>query len=142
MYATFLFLHILGAIIMGFYLLLPFVSGKLVNSGSSPQVGAIGILSTFNRIGQFGLILEFVTGGYMVGQAFKNGQVSVLWMILAVALLIALGAVSGILGVTLKRLASGNHASQQLGKAKALIATGSIVYLIIIIIMTNRSWFV
>lgn len=83
MFQFLLYLHVLSAILMGAYLVMPFLSGKLASLSGSAQYGFLNVLSGFNRAGQFALILAFLTGGYMVGK----GSYSVLWMVLAVVLL-------------------------------------------------------
>lgn len=92
------FLHILGALSTGFYLVLPIVAGKLGSWDAQAQSGAISIVRTLNRVAQFGLIVQLLTGGYLMTQ----GTYSIAWMIVVVVLLLAIAAFGGIMGKPLR----------------------------------------
>lgn len=127
-YQIMLFLHVVGATLLGFYLVLPFLAGR---SGH----GAVGALLTLNRIGQFALIAAFITGG-----AIMTGQgLAVSWMITTMVLFLALGAVSGIMGVNMKRVAAGGN-SAAASKVKSLSWIAAIVFVGILYVMVNR-WY-
>ncbi|WP_411345829.1 hypothetical protein ACE3MZ_07495 [Paenibacillus sp. WLX1005] len=92
------FLHILGALSTGFYLLLPFIASKLASWDGSSQSGAIHIIRVLNRIAQFGLIVQLLTGGYLM----TKGDYSIAWMTIVVVLLLAIAALGGIMGKPLR----------------------------------------
>jgi uncharacterized membrane protein len=132
MYTIMLFLHVVGATLLGFYLLLPFMVGRVTALSGSAQQGFIGAISTFNRVGQFSLIAAFITGGAMIG----GKGLAVSWMIITVVLFLALGAFSGILGANMKKLSSGQ--TSVAGKVKTLSWISAIVFIGILYVMVNR----
>jgi hypothetical protein len=95
-----LFLHVLGSLSVGFYLLLPFVATKLAGLNPQAQVGYAKGIYGLNRIGQWLLIVQFLTGGYLISKY----DLTVTWMIVVIVLFVALGAMSGMLAGPLKRI--------------------------------------
>jgi hypothetical protein len=95
-----LFLHVLGSLAVGFYLLLPFVASKLASLTPQAQVGYAKGIYGLNRIGQWLLIVQFLTGGYLISKY----DLTVAWMVIVIVLFLALGAVSGMLASPLKRI--------------------------------------
>jgi uncharacterized membrane protein YhaH (DUF805 family) len=132
-----LFLHIAGAIAMGFYFLLPFLAARAGKLSGAALSGHAAALRTANRIGQFVLLFEFLTGGYLISQY----PYSTLWLILVLLFIVALGAVTGILGVRLKKLVdaaqSGGNAKPQLDSSAALSWIAAVFLLVIVYLMTN-----
>jgi hypothetical protein len=132
-----LFLHITGAIVIGFYFVLPFLTARAGKLSGAAQSGYLTVLRTANRIGQFGLLFEFLTGGYLVSQY----PFSALRITLVLLFLVALGAVTGILGVRLKKLTdtahSGDYAKPQLDRAVALSWMAAVFLLVIVYLMNN-----
>ncbi len=109
------FLHVLGAIGTGFYLLLPFLSLRLGALSGSAQEGLVGGLFTANRIGQYLLVVQFLTGGYLISQ----GEYSPAWMIVVIVLFVAAAALAGIMSKPMKVL----MANVKAGKSSAAEAT-------------------
>jgi len=128
-----LLLHLIGAIGMGYYLLFPFLVN--VNLSGTQAAGYVNGLRKANRIGQFLLILQLVTGGYLVGV----WDYSMLWMSLSVALLVLIGAFTGMLGGPLKRmeqrLASGESVGGEVRKARLFALLVGISFLLIVVLM-------
>ncbi len=106
-----LFLHALGALTVGFYLLLPFVASRLAGLHPQSQLGFARVLFNLNRIGQWMLVAQFLTGGYLISQYDK----SVPWMIVVIVLFLGIGAMSGMIAGPLKRIIA--HGGE--GKAAA-----------------------
>jgi len=135
-----LFLHVLGAILMGIYLMMPFLAARIGGLQGQARTGFLSLLYTANRVGQFVLVIEFLTGGYLV----SKGNYAVSWMITAVVLFLALGAFTGILGKQL-RLGlsdeSGKSIAGQLGKIRLFSNLTGIVFLLIIFIMKYYNLF-
>lgn len=133
----FLLLHILGAITMGFYFLLPFLIGRSRKLSGAAQAGYVTALRTANRVGQFGLLFELITGGYLISKY----PYTTLWLILALLFLVALGAVTGMLGVRMKKLIeaaeSGGNAKPQL-ESSVVLSTISAVFLLVIVYLMNN----
>jgi hypothetical protein len=92
------FVHILGALSVGFYLLLPFIVGKVSSLSLAAQEGSAVAIRSFNIFAQVGLLIQFITGGYLMSQ----GDYSVAWMIIVVVLIVALFAISGMMSKPLK----------------------------------------
>jgi len=136
-----LYLHVLSAILMGIYLVLPFLVGRVdkLQSGAA-KVGFLNVLFATNRVGQFSLILAFLTGGYMV----SKGDYSVLWMALAVVLFLALAALTGIMGKRMRLAvgeASGTSVAAQLGSIKTLSLINGVVFFLIVTMMKFPNLF-
>ncbi|TVY07439.1 hypothetical protein [Paenibacillus cremeus] len=135
MMQVFLYLHVLGAVLMGFYLMLPFLAARVsaLPTGAG-QYGFLHVLFALNRVGQLALVISFLSGGYLVGK----GSYPVVWMVLAVVLLLAIGALSGIVGKRM-RLAladpSGSKIKEQLGSIRTLSTIIGILFFLTITLM-------
>jgi uncharacterized membrane protein len=127
MYQVMYYIHVITAIGLLFYLLLPFLAGRAAHPGGASP------LLTLNRIGQYVLILAFLTGGYMVGKA----GFSVPWMILAVVLVLVMLAMAGMMQKQLKLLKNGGAASEPLRKLRTFSTVAAVSYVLLIVIMTN-----
>jgi len=128
-----LLLHLFGAIGMGYYLLFPFLVN--VRLAGAQAAGYVNGLRKANRIGQFLLILQLLTGGYMI----EVWDYSTLWMSLSVVLLVLIGAFTGMLSGPLKRieqrLASGDSVGGEVRKARLFALLVGISFLLIVVLM-------
>ncbi|EXX92477.1 hypothetical protein BG52_12765, partial [Paenibacillus darwinianus] len=86
-----LFLHAIGAVGGGFYVLLPFLVGRTTKLAGEGQAGLADGLALANRFAQYFLILQLLTGGYLMTFA----DYSVLWMVLSIGLFLAIAALGG-----------------------------------------------
>ena len=129
------FLHVIGATGMGFYIALPFLVGRASKLNGAGQAGLADGLSSANRIAQYFLVLQLLTGGYLMSQ----GEYKVIWMIVVVVLFLAIAALGGIVSKPLKRIATsiqaGQSASSHIDRARMLSIIILIVYLVIIYFM-------
>lgn len=130
-----LYLHVLSAVMMGIYLLLPFLAKRVqaLESGTA-QYGFLHVLFAMNRAAQFALMIAFLTGGYMVSKA----PYSILWMVLSIVLFLAIAALSGIMGKRMRLAlaeASGSAISKQIGSIKTLSAINGILFFIVLTLM-------
>lgn len=134
-----LFLHVLGAVSVGFYLLLPFVASKLASLNPQAQVGFAKSLFGMNRVGQWLLVVQFLTGGYLIS---KSG-VSVPWMIVTIVLFVALGAMVGMLGGPLKRIIAhggeGKTASAKDASKLSMFSGIAALLLVVLVILMYYS---
>lgn len=133
-----IFLHVLGSIGMGLYLLLPFLVMRLGTLAKPLQEGYAAMILAANRIGQYLLIVQFLTGGYLIADA----GVSKGWIITVIVLFVAAGAVSGIISKPLKKLkqdGEDSNASVTLAKINTLATLVSVIFLLIIILMVYRD---
>ncbi|KIL40757.1 hypothetical protein SD70_11550 [Gordoniibacillus kamchatkensis] len=132
-----LFLHIVGALAMGFYFLLPFLVSRAGKMSGAAQAGYAAVLRSANRIAQFVLLFEFLTGGYLVSKY----SYSPLWLILVLVFVVALGAVTGILGVRLKKLGEAAEANGTVtphqSSSLALSWISAVFLLVIVYLMNN-----
>lgn len=130
-----LYLHVLSAVMMGIYLLLPFLAQRVeALESKTAQYGFLHVLFAMNRSAQFALIIAFLTGGYMVSKA----PYSILWMALSIVLFLAIAALSGIMGKRM-RLAlaeeSGSAIFKQIGSIKTLSVINGILFFIVLTLM-------
>jgi len=127
-----LFLHVLGALTVGFYLLLPFVVRKLAGLNPQAQVGFARGIFGMNRIGQWLLIVQFLTGGYLISKY----ELSVAWMIVVIVLFVALGAMSGMIAGPLKRIiAHGGEGKAAAAKDASKLSTFSGVAALLVLVL-------
>ena len=139
MLQPFMLVHILGAVFMGFYAIAPILAKRLKTSSPSVQEGIISSMAVANRIGQIMLIVQLLTGGYLMSQ----GEYSVLWMVLVTVIFVAIGAFSGIMGSALKKsllAAKGNktdHAA--LNKVSMFSILSFVFYIVIIVLMVYNK---
>ncbi|WP_373229449.1 DUF2269 family protein [Cohnella sp.] len=139
MLTAMLFLHIVGAVGMGIYAIMPFVAGKFKQLSGSAQEGLASGLVTAGRFGQYALVLQLLTGGYLI--TGTNSDYSVSWMITTVVIFIALGALSGIVQAPLKRIAAasvkGENASSSISRVQTLSTITFVLFMVIIWIMQS-----
>ncbi|RIX50495.1 hypothetical protein D3P08_19605 [Paenibacillus nanensis] len=130
-------LHVLGAVGMGFYIVLPIMLGGASKTDGSGQAGlAKGLLSA-NRIAQYFLIVQLLTGGYLMSQ----GDYAVVWMIIVTLLFLAIAALGGIVTKPLKQVVSaiqsGQSATASINKAKVMSLIILVLYVAIIYFMVS-----
>jgi len=128
-------LHVIGAAGMGFYLVLPVLVGRASKLAGAGQAGLSDGLVSANRIAQYFLVLQLLTGGYLVSQV----KYSVAWMIIVCVLFLAIAALGGIVTKPLKRIAieiqNGHSASSHIAKARVMSIIILLVYLVILYLM-------
>lgn len=134
MVQLFLYLHVLSAIFMGFYLLLPFLSQRLSALSGDKQQGFLHVLFAMNRAGQWAIWVAFISGGYLVS---KNPY-SMAWIVLAIVLFLAIGALTGIMGKRMRLSLysdSGSKIGQYIGSIKTLSIVNGVLYFLIVTLM-------
>jgi hypothetical protein len=129
------FLHMVGTAALGFYLILPFVVGGIQKLSLGAQEGAVNTIRVANRFAQYGLVIQLLTGGYMMSQ----GEYSVPWMIIVTVLLLAMFAIGGIMGKPLKNALAGirekREVKEETGKLSTFSALLSLLLLVMIFFM-------
>lgn len=128
-----IFLHVFSAVGLGYFLLFPFLTSRLA-SASDIRAGLAAGLAFFNRIGQYVLIVAFLTGGYLVSKY----NLSVPWMVSSVVLVLVMFAMTGMMGKPLKAIAGGDN-NAPVKKIQLFGAINAIALLLIIILMVNRN---
>ncbi|WP_309121466.1 hypothetical protein [Paenibacillus sp.] len=133
-----LFLHALGALTVGFYLLLPFMASRLAGLNPQAQVGFARVLFGLNRIGQWLLIAQFLTGGYLISQYDK----SVPWMVVVIVLFLGIGAMSGMIAGPLKRIiANGGEGKAAESKDASKLSTFSGIAALLLLALLIMKYF-
>ncbi|MBU5350652.1 hypothetical protein ACN9MH_09420 [Paenibacillus silvae] len=134
-------LHIIGALAMGFYLILPFAVGKIRTLSAAAQEGAFASLRTLNKIAQYALVIQLLTGGYLM----TKGNYSHMWMAVVVVLLLAIAAIGGIMGKPLRLAAEGAKNNQdvtpQQSKIRMFSTLLAVFLLIMVYLMVERTIF-
>ncbi|MDQ0086993.1 hypothetical protein J2T12_000387 [Paenibacillus anaericanus] len=139
MYKVMLFLHIVGTLALGFYLVLPFVLGTVSKLSLAAQEGTVSAVKSLNRYAQYGLVIQLLTGGYMI----SKGEYSVAWMIVVVVLFLAIAALGGIMGKPLRLALEGIRQKKSItayaGKLTTLSTALSLGVLLIVFLMVYSS---
>ncbi|MDQ0061205.1 hypothetical protein [Paenibacillus harenae] len=129
------FIHLLGAIGMGFYIVLPIMLGRASKLAGAGQEGLADGLLSANRIAQYFLVIQLLTGGYMMSQS----EYEVIWMIIITLLFLGIAAVGGIVTKPLKLIVAsiqeGKSATAHIKKARMLSLIVLVLYIVIIYFM-------
>ncbi|MEK4235884.1 hypothetical protein [Paenibacillus sp. FSL H7-0714] len=129
------FLHMIGTLALGFYLVLPFIIGRVEKLSPAAKEGTLSAVTGFNRFAQYGLVIQLLTGGYMM----TKGDYSVAWMIIIVVLLLAMFALGGIMSKPLRLAAAGIRENRDVkaetGKLRTLSALLSVSLLLMVFFM-------
>jgi len=138
MYEVMFALHVLSAVAVGFYLLMPFLTMNIAGMPQDRLSGYTGPLAAMNRIGQFVLVITLVTGGAMLHDA----PVSMAWGTVAVILILIIFALSGMMSKPLRQLASGDvrDAAGLSGKLRSLSILNAVALLLIVLLMLNPEF--
>nr|AYQ75437.1 DUF2269 family protein [Cohnella candidum] len=139
MYDIMLFLHVVGAVGMGIYAILPFMAGQFRKLSGAAQEGLASGLVTGGRIGQFALVIQLLTGGYLISQGDTDYATS--WMIVILVIFVAIGALTGIVQGPIRKIAAaakeGRDASSFIGKVRTFSVIILVLFLVMLWIMTN-----
>ena len=134
------FIHVLSASGLGFYFFFPFLLHAASSLHRSTAEGYMKVLFTMNRIGQYVLIVAFLSGGYLVS---KSGY-STAWMIVSVVLVVMIGAMSGMMTKPMKRLLpklkdGQDNGDKEFGKLRIFssLAAASLLAITILMIYPN-----
>ncbi len=135
-----LLLHVIGALGLGYYLLLPFLFVPARALTGSARSGYFRGLHKTNLVAMYFLVVQLLTGGYLVSQ----NDYTPLWMILAIVLLIAVGALTGIMGKRMKiaarKMGEDGNADRDIAAARLLSVINGIVLLVIVILMVYPAY--
>lgn len=132
MYDAMKWIHIIGGIALLFYVAFPFrffMSTKKLS----------GVFVTLNRIGQYLLIVGFVTGGYLIGQV---GDYEIGWLVAVIVLLLVMFAMTGMMTKPMKKAASGetlDGAAAVWKKLRIFGTVNAVAYLIIYYLMESLT---
>ncbi|MFM9277740.1 hypothetical protein [Paenibacillus jiagnxiensis] len=124
-------LHIIGALAMGFYLILPFLVGKLNNMSAPAQEGAVSAVRTLNRFAQYALIIQLLTGGYML----TGEDYSIAWMVVVFLLFLIIAGLGGMMGKPLRLAIDGISKGSDISAQRAKLRTFSVLLAISMLLM-------
>lgn len=135
MFNVMLLLHVLGAVGMGFYVVLPIMVGRASKLAGVGQGGLADGLLSANRVAQYFLVLQLLTGGYLMSQ----NDYSVAWMVIIIVLFLGIAALGGIISKPLKLVVAsiqeGKSASAHINKARVMSIIVLVLYIAIIYFM-------
>ena len=131
MYNVLFLLHMLGTAALGFYLILPFVVGGIQKLSINAQEGSITTVRVANRIAQYGLLVQLLTGGYMM----TKGEYSPVWMTIITLILLAMFALAGIMGKPLKLALAGIKEKRDIKAEIGKLRTFSLILAVLLIVM-------
>ncbi|WP_379139082.1 hypothetical protein [Paenibacillus sp. sgz500958] len=133
------FLHMIGTLSLGFYLVLPFIVGGVGKLSAPAREGTLNAIGGFNRFAQYGLVIQLLTGGYMM----SKGEYSVAWMSIVVVLLLAMFAFGGIMSKPLRLASVGirenRDVSAELGKLRTFSALLTVALLLMVFFMVYNQ---
>lgn len=128
---------------MGIYAILPFIVGKFKQLSGAAQEGFASGLVSAGRYGQYALVIQLLTGGYLISNG-EAGDYAVSWMVTIIVLFVAIGALAGMAQGPLKRIvkasANAENASGSITKMQTFSALIFILFILIIWFMKN-PWF-
>lgn len=137
-----LFLHLVASIGMGFYLLLPFLVRPLGGPQHAGLAGYAGVLAAANRIGMYLLVLQLLTGGYLL----RLVDYSMLWLILIVLVFLAVAAFTGMLAKPLKRYRDAVHQGKsgiaEYGRIRLFTILAGAFFLVMVFLMKYPELFI
>lgn len=135
MFNAMMFLHVLGAVGMGFYIVLPIMVGRASKLAGIGQGGLAEGLLAANRIAQYFLIVQLLTGGYLMSQADYTAA----WMVIIILLFLGIAALGGIVSKPLKRVVAsiqeGQSTTAHINKARVMSIIILVLYIVIIYFM-------
>lgn len=137
-----IFIHALGAVAVGYYLLLPLATAKLSGLSNSGKEGMLSGLFVLNRIGQWLLVLQFLTGGYMISKK----EYQYWWMAAAVIAGVLVAAFAGMMAGPMKRALAayrqgGEAAPADLRKLQLFAKITAVILLITVFLMYAPTLF-
>ncbi|NQX49361.1 hypothetical protein HQN87_29005 [Paenibacillus tritici] len=127
----FFFLHMIGTLALGFYLVLPFILSGTAKLSAPAKEGTLSAIGGFNRFAQYGLVIQLLTGGYMM----TKGEYSVPWMIIVTVLLLAMFAFGGIMSKPLRLAAAGMRENRDVSAETSKIRTMSMLLMLSLVVM-------
>jgi nitrogen fixation/metabolism regulation signal transduction histidine kinase len=131
-----IFLHVLGAIAAGYYLIFPLLIKRTGKLSAAAQEGYVNVLHVMNRIGQYVFIAQLLTGGYLISQK----EYDIIWIVVVLAVFVLMAALAGMMGRPLKRMIENIKTGKEIQALKQKVTLFSVIiaisYLILVIMMS------
>lgn len=97
-----IFLHVFSALLLGGFVILPFMIRRILFISDAERTGFITALIGFTRMGHYALVLLLFSGGGLI--LTSTNKPSALWMVAALVLLLIISAAIGLMSGKLKKL--------------------------------------
>jgi hypothetical protein len=132
--------HLWFGLAMAIYLLFPLIAVWVRGKSPSEQSSTLSFLQWTNRIGQFVLLIQFLTGGMIM----TNAKYTVWWMITITVLLVVIGAFTGMMAKPLKQwimaAKEGNENVASASKVIIFASLNALTYAAIIYFMYHPAY--
>ncbi|GIN37243.1 hypothetical protein [Heyndrickxia oleronia] len=143
MYSFIVFIHVLSAVSLGGFLAYPFIWNSYVSQLNKEILVVPKVIMSYIRFGHYALVLLLFSGACLV--IYYSTSPSVFWVVIAIALLVLIGGLLGMIHKKLKGINLGGFSDKELIVKLLSIKRDSIIMslliLVAIFIMTNRSLF-
>ncbi|MDH5162743.1 hypothetical protein [Heyndrickxia oleronia] len=143
MYSFIVFVHVLSAVFLGSFLAYPFIWNSFVSQLNKDILVVPKVIMSYIRFGHYALVLLLISGACLV--IYYSTYPSVLWVVIAIALLVLIGGLLGMIHKKLKGINLGGFSDKELIVKLLSLKRDSIIMslliLVAIFIMTNRSLF-
>jgi hypothetical protein len=134
-----IFLHVLSALLLGAFIIVPFIVKRLNTLSSLEQAELSGTLLILVKVGEIALIGLLLTGGGMISEFSE--MPSSLWMTVSGILLLIIGALLGMMHGKLKVLSASNQDQNKTNGYRKKLQVYSwitmVAVLLAILVMTN-----
>ncbi|SER56369.1 hypothetical protein [Psychrobacillus sp. OK032] len=144
MYSMLVFVHVVSSLFLGTYLVLPIIINAISSRSSTELKPVLKILLSFTRAGHYALILLVISGGSMV--ISYTSYPSILWVILSILLLIAIGGLIGLINKNIRQILLAEDPKKKLADNISTLKwygwLNTLLVITTLFIMTNRGLFV
>lgn len=138
MFQALISLHVLSSLLLGTFVVLPFLVRRITTIPDREQAGFIKSLQIFTRFGHYALIVLLLTGGGLIFES--TNKPPFLWTTSALILLLIISAAVGVLAGNLKKLHTADEGLRsrplRLIRFSSLVTAVSV--LAAVLMMTNR----
>ncbi len=139
MYNFMIFLHVIGAVGLGFYLISPLLLGRIDRMTGAVLENYLSGLHATGRAMQFLLIVQLLTGGYLMSKL----PYTTMWIILTSVFFLVVAAITGMLNGKMKKAAKelqgGGTGESYLKSIKSFGYISAVSMLIILYLMMYPS---
>lgn len=143
MYSILVFVHVVSSLFLGTYLALPLVINAIFSRSGTELKPVLKTILSFTRAGHYALILLVISGGWMV--ISYASYPSILWVILSMLLLIAIGGLIGMINKNIRQILIAEDPKKKLADNISTLKwygwLNTIFVITALFIMTNRSLF-
>lgn len=132
-------IHVIAATGAGYYVLFPFLAASLGNANSGSRLSVAKTLSTGNRIVQYLLLIQLITGSHLMFSDTYGGHSSH-WEYTGIALVVLLLAFGGMISKPLRKVAndaaSGTDVDKAVNKVRGYSIVLSLLFIAEVALMT------